>query len=72
MDISINDKILAEMFSKIREVILLKGIFYESLFVDCGLGTCYEAIKKANDRIISALKVDDQCILVNVPLRGEI
>ena len=58
------------MFSKVREVILLKGIFYESLFVDSGLGTCYEAIKIANDRIISALKVDDQCILVNVPLRA--
>ena len=37
MDISVTDKVLADMFEKIREVIWLKGIFYEGLFVEYNL-----------------------------------
>lgn len=72
MDITISDKILATMFDKIREVILMKGIFYESLFVEYGLLSSYEEIRKSNDRIINALRSDDPCVLVNVPIRSAI
>ena len=57
------------MFERVREVIILKGIFYEGLFLECGWIEQYENLSKSLGRILSELSMDDPCTLVSVPLR---
>lgn len=53
----------------LREVLVLKGIFYESLFVEFNLLPTYDDFSKTIDRIMNAIGMDSHFCKVVIPVR---
>mgnify|MGYP006878030461 FL=1 len=68
-DVSITNKITNKIFGMLREVLVLKGIFYESLFVEFNLLPTYDDFSKTIDRIMNAIGMDSHFCKVVIPVR---
>ena len=69
IDVSINNKITNKIFGMFREVLVLKGIFYESLFVEFNLLPTYDDFSKTIDRILNAIGMNSNFSKIVIPIR---
>lgn len=72
MDITIKNPITREYFFMLREVLLLKAIFYEAMLVEVNLLPSYEELSKIVDKICKVMGEDNRFVLHLVPLRSAI
>lgn len=68
-DVSITNKITNKIFGMFREVLVLKGIFYESLFVEFNLLPTYDDFSKTIDRILNAIGMNSNFSKIVIPIR---
>lgn len=72
MDITINDPILLKYFTYLKQVLLLKGVFYESMFQDKSSVEKFEEFSGLMDKMVNSLEEDDPCTVIITLLRSAI
>ena len=72
IDLSIKDEVVRKHFAKIRELIAMKGVFYEAMFVEYGMIKEYEALAKSMNKVIKSMNDTETFVLIYIPIRHEI
>lgn len=72
MDVTVTDKILSKYFTYLKQVLLLKAVFYESMFLDKKLYQKYDQFSKLMDKMMACLEQDDPCTVILIVLRTAI
>ena len=63
IDVTIKNPITNEYFNMLREVIILKGIFYEDLFVEINMLPSYEEMSKTIDNMLKVIGYESKFAL---------